>query len=182
MRHPVVTISNGLSALRVLLIIPIALYLNSPETRFVALGLILVAVATDLLDGYIARKLGEVTELGKILDPVADKLAVAFVSLILALQQRIPWWFFAIAVVRDILIFCGGVLLRRKRGVTLQSNLIGKWTVTVVAAFLVVTILNEPYLSALQTMFLFASVVMLLVSFISYAIRFRTVVLANALS
>jgi len=175
MRYPVVTISNGLSALRVLLIIPIAACLVSSATRFAALGLVLAAVATDLLDGYIARKRGEVTEFGKILDPLADKLAVALVSLILAIQAIIPWWFVGVAVARDLIILCGALLLRKRKGITLQSNLIGKWTVTVVASFLVVAIIGEPGLSVLRTILLYGSLGMLVVSFVSYAHRFLTV-------
>src|ERR1700690_1959797 len=141
------TISNGLSFLRILLVIPIAILLYQPADRMIAAGLVVFAALTDLFDGYLARKLNEVSEFGKIIDPLADKIAIAVVCLILTMQGKIPLWFFLIAIVRDIGIFLGGFYVRHKRGVILQSNTIGKWAVTSVAIFVLISIVDEPSLS-----------------------------------
>src|SRR5437016_2295777 len=144
MPRQVWTPSNCLSFLRVILVLPIATLVASgiPERRLVAGGLILLAIATDYFDGVLARKLNQVTELGKIIDPVADKLAVGIVGVTLAINGKIPVWFILAALVRDVLIFVGGLYVKRTKGILLQSNLAGKWTVTVVSAYILAIVLE----------------------------------------
>ena len=166
------TISNGLSFLRILLVIPIAILLFQPGSRMLVAGLLVFAALTDLLDGYLARIMNEVSEFGKIIDPLADKIAVGVVCLILMVQGKVPFWFFLVAVVRDLIIFLGGVYIRRKRGVTLQSNMFGKWTVTSVAFFVLISVVDEPSLLVLKEVLMIVATVMLFVSFWLYGKRF----------
>lgn len=135
-------------------------------------GLLLFAALTDLLDGYLARIMNEVSEFGKIIDPLADKIAVGVVCLILMVQGKVPLWFFVVAISRDILIFLGGLYIRRKRGVTLQSNMFGKWTVTSVAFFILISVVDEPSLSGVKEVSMIVSTFMLFVSFWLYSKRF----------
>ena len=166
------TISNGLSFLRILLVIPIAILLFQPGSRMLVAGLLVFAALTDLLDGYLARIMNEVSEFGKIIDPLADKIAVGVVCLILMVQGKVPLWFFLVAVVRDLIIFLGGVYIRRKRGVTLQSNMFGKWTVTSVAFFVLISVVDEPSLLVVKNVLMIVSTCMLFVSFWLYSKRF----------
>ncbi len=109
MAHRNWTISNGLSFLRILLVIPIAVLLLQPEHRMLVVGLLLFAALTDLFDGYLARMLNEVSDFGKIIDPLADKIAVGVVCLILMVQGKVPLWFFSYRHrPRNILIFLEG--------------------------------------------------------------------------
>jgi len=101
------------------------------------LGLVAIAVITDWLDGKIARWTGTVSEWGKVLDPLADKLGSALVGFVLALKGILPWWFVVLVVVRDVLIMIGGVLLMRRLGRVVPSIWMGKVAVT----FLALTIL-----------------------------------------
>jgi len=105
---------------------------NSGYHYLIASLIIIVIWLTDLLDGYIARKRNEVSELGKIIDPLADKITVITITLILLIQGIMPLWFFAVIMIRDILILSGGLYIKNKRGVVLQSNRIGKITVFVI--------------------------------------------------
>ena len=164
--------------LRVLLVFPIALFMlgDEPAHRMYAAGLILLAVLTDLFDGIIARKLNQVTELGKIVDPLADKIAVPATAVILAVQGKLPFWFLSVAVVRDIAIFAGGMYVRKVKGVLLQSNLAGKWAVTTVAAFILIAVLDNGTLSWLGQPLLVASTGMLILSFTLYLKRFVEIV------
>src|SRR6266568_2305246 len=100
MTRQIWTLSNFLSFLRVILVLPIATLVGSeiPERRFIAAGLTLLAIATDYFDGILARKLDQVTDLGKVIDPVADKLAIGIVGLMLALHGRMPLWFIIAAL------------------------------------------------------------------------------------
>ena len=166
------TISNGLSFLRILLVILIAILLYQPGGRMIAVVLVVFAALTDLFDGYLARKLNEVSEFGKIIDPLADKIAVAVVCLILTIQGKVPLWFFLVAIIRDIMIFLGGLYVRNKKGITLQSNTLGKWAVTSVAMFILVSMIDEPSLSVVREWLMIISTCMLFFSFWFYSKRF----------
>ncbi len=178
------TVSNMLSVTRVFLVIPIAFLLlnEQPHYRLYALGLMVLAVATDLLDGMVARRLHQVTELGKIIDPLADKIAVVVVAGILTIQHKLPVWFFATAVARDVIIFFGGMYVKITRGITLQSTLIGKWAVTVLAALIIIAAADGENFEWLKTMFLVAGTFMLICSFVAYAKRFFEIVVRSEVS
>ena len=181
MRGPVWTASNALSILRLLLVIPISVLLSSEEEnrRLFALALIIVAVGTDIFDGLLARRLGQVTEFGKLVDPLADKVAVGVVTTILTLQGRIPLWFLVAVLFRDVAIFAGGIYIRTMKGVVLQSNFFGKLTVIVIAVFIVVSVIDSPVLSGAKDALMFLSLLLLTGSFAFYVQRFISIVLLN---
>ncbi len=171
------TISNGLSVLRIVIVIPLAFLLQSPDSvsRAYAALCIVVAASTDLLDGWIARRLRQVTDLGKIIDPVADKIAVAVVVIVLAMQGAIPVWFLVLVIVRDLAIFFGGMYIRSTRNLILQSNLTGKWAVSTVAAYILATVVLSPGSAFVRSALLVLSTCMLIISFARYARRYLTV-------
>jgi len=172
------TLSNALSLLRILLVIPISasLALDTTGGRNAALLLIIAAAATDYLDGYFARKKGEVTELGKILDPVADKVAVGAVGLILAAQGKVPVWFLTSIVVRDLMILAGGYYLTRKKSLILQSSMLGEWAAGALALTLFAAAAGEGTQGAILPVLLLLSTVMLAASLTSYGVRFFSAV------
>jgi CDP-diacylglycerol--glycerol-3-phosphate 3-phosphatidyltransferase len=128
MKREFLTISNLLSIFRGLLSIPFALVMLVPADpmRFLALGILLIGMLTDFLDGRIARARGEETEWGKILDPLADKVCVAVMALVLLKLGDLPFWFVAALIARDLAILAGGVYIKSARGVVLPSNTAGK--------------------------------------------------------
>jgi cardiolipin synthase len=129
------TLSNGLSLLRMLLVVPVAILLlsGSPGARPWAAVLIAVGALTDYLDGMSARKRNEVTPFGKIIDPVADKIGIGAVALVLTVQGTLPAWFTLAVVGRDLAIMgTASVLAKGGAGVP-QSNPLGKWTAAVLA-------------------------------------------------
>ena len=168
------TASNILSMIRAVLVIPIVIFLfgTSPHDKWFAVALIVIASLTDLFDGMLARRRNEVTEFGKIVDPIADKITVAAVLFVLAIQGGIPFWFVWMAVVRDAFIILGGIYVRRRVGVVLQSNIIGKWTVAIIATYALFVIMKVPLLSSATSLLLGMSVILLAVSFLLYAKRF----------
>ncbi|MCY3743078.1 MAG: CDP-alcohol phosphatidyltransferase family protein [Candidatus Poribacteria bacterium] len=88
-----------------------------------------IAVITDLLDGFFARRLKQHSELGYILDPVADKLAISAGIFALVLSEsEFPHWAFATVVTRDVLIVLGNAVLAYKAKMITRSNLWGKCT------------------------------------------------------
>jgi CDP-diacylglycerol--glycerol-3-phosphate 3-phosphatidyltransferase len=169
------TSSNLLSILRALLVIPfLAVMLSDvPHSRLWGGLIILFAALTDKLDGMLARKFNEITEWGKILDPLADKIGVAAVALVLFWLGDIPSWFLLALLGRDLLIFSGGMYLKSRFGIVAASNLMGKWTIGVVSIALFAGVLHagEPWMS----IFIGMSTVMLLLSLGSYLMRFLTI-------
>jgi CDP-diacylglycerol--glycerol-3-phosphate 3-phosphatidyltransferase len=164
-----------MSVARALLSIPFAVVMLSetPSSRLWGGGIIILAALTDKFDGVLARRYNQITEWGKILDPLADKIAVAVVAIVLLILGNVPVWFVVVLLVRDVLIFLGGMYIRMKKGILLQSNESGKWTVGIVSLALFLMVLNAQ--STLVDISIWASVALLAVSFSLYVKRFTEV-------
>jgi cardiolipin synthase (CMP-forming) len=124
------TIPNGLSAAR-LAGVPVFLWLvlglRSATGDYWAVGLLIVAGATDWLDGKIARALNQGSRLGQVLDPAADRLYIAATLVALAVRGIIPWWLLGVLALRELVVGGAlGVLKRRVGFGTLQVSLVGK--------------------------------------------------------
>ena len=170
------TASNLLSILRLLLAAPFSIVMLSgnPSGRLWGAIIMVMAALTDKYDGVLARKYGLTTQWGKVLDPLADKIGVAVVAIILLILGNIPLWFLLTLLVRDILIFSGGIYIRSHKGVILQSNELGKWTVGIVALALFLMVLNAQ--SILVEIFTWISTILLVTSFAIYVNRFIEVI------
>lgn len=125
-RDRVWTLPNLLSLVR-LAGVPVFLWLVlGPEADGWALTLLMVSGVTDFLDGYLARRLGQTSTLGQILDPVADRLYILAVVVGLAMRDVIPWWAAVSLPLRDVLLW-GLVPLLRTRGYSaLPVHFLGK--------------------------------------------------------
>jgi len=100
----VLTWPNALSALR-LLLVPVFLWLILIDQNLLAFAVLAFSSFTDWLDGFLARKLNQMSRLGQLLDPAADRLFI-FASLIgLAMTEKVPWWLVIAVVGRDVLLF-----------------------------------------------------------------------------
>lgn len=133
-------LANRISVFRILLApaIVASLVYYHPERdalRFVALGLFLVGIASDAVDGYLARRHHQQTQLGTLLDPIADKFLIlsALISCAtihgLPVWMRVPAWFNLIVISRDVLLVAGTIVLFAIRGRwNVQPSRLGKWT------------------------------------------------------
>jgi cardiolipin synthase len=121
----VLTVPNLISAVRIAMI-PVfwALIVDEGTTAW---GIVLfgVVVATDWVDGTIARRTGQVSELGKILDPVADRAAIAAGLIALVVRGAFPAWAAALILVRDVLVLAAGAVMAAK-GIRIEVRWIGK--------------------------------------------------------
>ncbi len=102
---------NIICLLRMALIWPIVATLNAGQP-LLALGLFVAAAVSDGVDGYLAKRFDWVSELGKVLDPLADKLLLVTVFIASAWLGLIPWWLTAAVVARDVLIGLGALTFR----------------------------------------------------------------------
>jgi cardiolipin synthase len=135
------TPSNLISIMRVMFVLP-AVFCIMAKLYFLVAAIFVAAVITDLLDGLIARKTDSVTELGKIVDPLADKIFIGLVVITMAAYGLIPIWFIAIILIRDLVILAGGVWAKKKLGVVLPSNYPGKIAVITIALTLFMIIIR----------------------------------------
>lgn len=122
----VATIPNALSLARVLLIPAFVWLIVDRDTTFAGLVLFVVVISTDWVDGYVARRTGQVSELGKVLDPTADRLAMAAGLIALAVRGAFPLWAALLILVRDGLVLLAGLVLLLTRRVRIDVRFIGK--------------------------------------------------------
>jgi cardiolipin synthase (CMP-forming) len=124
--HQILTIPNVISMVR-LAGVPLFLWLVlGPEADGWALAVLAVSGITDWLDGYLARRLGQMSRLGEILDPVADRLYILSTVIGLAFRDIIPWWLAVLLPLRDVFLW-GLVPFLRTRGYSaLPVHFLGK--------------------------------------------------------
>ena len=98
--------ANKLTVLRILMIpaMMIVLYIGFPHSNIVAMGIFIAAGLTDIADGYIARNKGQITDFGKFLDPLADKILVLAAMLWFVEQGTFPAWAAIIVISREFLV------------------------------------------------------------------------------
>ena len=127
-KREVFYISNLLSLTRIGLI-PFIFYSIIQYRQLTTLVLGSLAILSDALDGYFARRLNQHSDLGKVLDPMADKAAIGAVIFALILSDKaFPLWAFGIVIVRDLLIVLGSIVLFHRTQIIPQSDRWGKCT------------------------------------------------------
>ena len=121
---------NCLTLLRILLIpVFVWFFSESSPDRALAAGLVFACAAfTDFLDGYLARKSGQITNLGKLLDPVADKLLVASGLILLVQFQRVAVWLAIVMIARELIV-TGARVVAAKEGFVVPADSLGKFKV-----------------------------------------------------
>ncbi|MDA3844842.1 MAG: CDP-alcohol phosphatidyltransferase family protein [Candidatus Kapabacteria bacterium] len=131
-KDKILTISNLLSVSRAVMAWPMAIAVLNEDVKWILI-ICFAAALTDMLDGWAARKYNQVTEWGKIFDPVSDKIFIITFVVVLFSMGKIPIWFIAIVISRDIFILIGGLYLTKKLGYVISSEMSGKLAVTILA-------------------------------------------------
>jgi CDP-diacylglycerol--glycerol-3-phosphate 3-phosphatidyltransferase len=121
------TVPNFLSLFRLLTLGPVFYYLNAGNRTW-ALVWMLIGLATDSADGWIARKFNQHSDLGKALDPLADKICVlsVMIYLVSSAQYHYPAWYCFFLIIRELFILLGGIYVVHKKSVVPKSNRSGK--------------------------------------------------------
>jgi cardiolipin synthase len=122
----VMTLPNAISLARIVLTPVFFLLIVDPDTTTAGLCLFAGVVATDWVDGTVARRTGQVSEVGKVLDPVADRLALAAGIVALAIRGLLPWWAAVAILLRDVVVLLAGLLVLLRRHVRIDVRWIGK--------------------------------------------------------
>lgn len=137
---------NKLTTLRVILIVPFVIFMLIPIwgediSMYTAVAIFIVASLTDLLDGKIARKYNLVTNFGKFMDPLADKLLVAAALICLTANGRLSAWISIIIISREFII-SGFRLVASDNGIVIAASYWGKFKTTFQMIMIVMLILN----------------------------------------
>ena len=178
-QHKVITLANFISLLRALSAIPIIYTLSNPEYSGITAMLILFAVLSDALDGYFARQAGEITYLGKWLDPIADFIVIISIMMYLVMNNLFPDWFFYFYLIRHIIIAVLSIYCMNYEYMILKSNWWGKWAtgISVLGVFLHIFIFDAlPWLKDLS---IYVASMLLVVSFLLYIKEFFISIRSN---
>jgi CDP-diacylglycerol--glycerol-3-phosphate 3-phosphatidyltransferase len=178
---------NQLTLLRLVMVLPFvaALSMDWPGSKLLALGLFIVASVTDYADGYIARKFKLITDFGKLMDPLVDKILTIAAFICLVSLGSIPAWAVIVIVSREFLI-TGLRLIAVSHGKVLPAEKLGKhktlWQIATIIYLLLLAALRDQLGSALSAstlsmltlvgiLLIFATVALTLISGISYFAR-----------
>ncbi len=121
------TVPNALSAIRILLIPAFVVLIAERSTRLAGFLVMAAVVSTDWVDGYLARRTGQVSELGKLLDPLADRLALAAALITLVVTDLFPLWAALLVLSRDAVVLVAAAWLAVTRGPRIEVRAIGKY-------------------------------------------------------
>lgn len=134
-------VPNLLSFFR-LLLVPVFVCCFFWVNQYVALAIFVLASITDVLDGYIARHFNSVTEVGKILDPFADKLMKAGALICLSIAHLIPYWVTIVMITCDLAMIISGFCIYKKH-ITIPSNFLGKTGTCLISLGVVLSFFTE---------------------------------------
>ena len=163
---------NKLTILRVIMIpfFVLALLYNGGENqtlRYVAAAIFIIASLTDMLDGKIARKYNLVTNFGKFMDPLADKLLVCSALICLVELKELPAWMVIVIISREFII-SGFRLVASDNGVVIAASYWGKFKTTFQMIAVVLLIVGIPALSMVTTAVVWIALVLTVISLVDY--------------
>lgn len=163
---------NKLTILRVIMIpfFVLALLYNGGENqtlRYVAAAIFIIASLTDMLDGKIARKYNLVTNFGKFMDPLADKLLVCSALICLVELKELPAWMVIVIISREFII-SGFRLVASDNGVVIAASYWGKFKTTFQMIAVVLLIVGIPALSMVTTAVVWIALILTVVSLVDY--------------
>ncbi|MCI9095360.1 MAG: CDP-diacylglycerol--glycerol-3-phosphate 3-phosphatidyltransferase [Lachnospiraceae bacterium] len=172
---------NKLTMFRVILIPFFIVFLLIPITpydKWIALAIFVIASLTDLLDGKIARKYNLVTNFGKFMDPLADKLLVCSALICLIELDKIPSWMVIIIIAREFII-SGFRLVASDNGVVIAASYFGKFKTTFQMLAVCLMIADLPALHVVTRVVLWIAVILTVVSLIDYLVKNKSVMKEN---
>ena len=168
---------NKLTMFRVILIPFFVIFMLvdiTPYDKWIALAIFIIASLTDLLDGKIARKYNLVTNFGKFMDPLADKLLVCSALICLVALNRIPAWIVIVIIAREFII-SGFRLIASDNGVVIAASYWGKFKTTFQMVMICLMIADIAAISFLTAVVMWAALVLTVVSLVDYLVKNKDV-------
>jgi CDP-diacylglycerol--glycerol-3-phosphate 3-phosphatidyltransferase len=155
-----------------LLLVPVFVILFFQGHRKAALAVFIAASLTDMLDGYLARKLHQITDFGKLFDPLADKLMVLSAMVCQGIAGVFPWSAIIIVACKELLMVLGGLFMLN-RDVVVYSNYVGKTAQVCFIISLILAFFHDKLAAwgvQLDLIFLWATVALSIVAMIIYVV------------
>lgn len=143
-------------------------------SKYIALIIFVVASLTDLLDGYIARKYKLITNFGKFMDPLADKLLVSAALICFVELASLPAWIVVIIISREFII-SGFRLVASDKGIVIAASYVGKLKTVFQMAMTIVLIADIPGFETIETILIYAALILTIISLLDYLIKNKTV-------
>ena len=169
---------NKLTIMRVILIPFFVFFLLSPYFpaygNYIAVAIFIVASLTDMLDGKIARKYNLVTNFGKFMDPLADKLLVCSAMICLIELDRLAAWIVIVIIAREFII-SGFRLVASDNGIVIAASWWGKSKTISQMIMIILLIADIPALSVLNTVLIWVALILTVVSLIDYLVKNKNV-------
>ncbi|MDR9417572.1 CDP-alcohol phosphatidyltransferase family protein [Gracilimonas sp.] len=172
----VFTWSNMMSFSRIMVAFPIVYlhYQNNFQVTPFMYALIVYGVISDYLDGFIARKTNTISEVGKMVDPIADKLCALVLFIYTVWIGWIPLWFLLFAMARDISIMGGSYFIKKKYDKVAMAIMSGKISVNVLALYWI-AVFFFPDVHNVHMFLMACSVTLMAISWIDYFNRYRLI-------
>lgn len=172
-------VPNTLTVLRVIMIPFFVLFMLGDITsvdKYIALGIFIAASLTDTLDGYLARKNNQVTNFGKFMDPLADKLLVCAAMICLMDLDRLPSWIVIIIISREFII-SGFRLIAADNGIVIAASYWGKFKTVFQMLMIIVLILDiqNAGFQVLGVILTYVALILTVVSLIDYIVKNKQV-------
>lgn len=158
-----------------LLLVPvfvIAYFSGSSHAPLYATGVYLLAAATDFLDGRIARKYNMVSKLGRILDPLGDKIMTFAVLICITIDKLVPVWAVVIFFIKELLMVIGGFRVYKKLTDMPSSNYFGKCATVVFIVVCAVLMLFKDIPKLYATAMIAFAIIIMMVAFVSYLMQY----------
>ena len=170
---------NKLTIARMIIVPFLVIFLltgwGGEANRYISLTLFVVASVTDWFDGYLARKNNLVTNFGKFMDPLADKLLVCSAMICMIDLKRLPAWFVIIIIAREFII-SGFRLIAAENGIVIAANYWGKFKKASQMIMIILLILHfDGIFVILEQIFIWLSLALTIISLITYIWQNRTV-------
>lgn len=170
---------NKLTIARMIIVPFLVIFLltgwGGEANRYISLTLFVVASVTDWFDGYLARKNNLVTNFGKFMDPLADKLLVCSAMICMIDLKRLPAWFVIIIIAREFII-SGFRLIAAENGIVIAANYWGKFKTASQMIMIILLILHfDGIFVILEQIFMWLSLALTIISLITYIWQNRTV-------
>lgn len=170
---------NKLTVARMIIVPFLVVFLltgwGGDANRYISLALFVVASVTDWFDGYLARKNNLVTNFGKFMDPLADKLLVCSAIICMIELNRLPAWFVIIIIAREFII-SGFRLIAAENGIVIAANYWGKFKTASQMIMIILLILHfDGIFVTLEQIFIWLSLALTIISLITYIWQNKTV-------